>query len=135
MVDRTVFFTPGRAARGLTTWALDLWPYVNGKALTLGLRLAEMELSNMLDVVHFMFEEDSRYSSSEEAESVSAMRAALYAQMYLTTYRYAVHGPSRSNSANSFEYSSNEIKPYIPPTEFDPDARSPFGTVLDAPIG
>lgn len=135
MVDRAVFVTPGRAARGLTQWAVDLWPYVNGKALTLGLRLAEMELSDMLDVIHFMFEEDSKYSSAEEAESVSSMRTALYSQMYKTSYRYSVKTSKKSGSSSNFNYDIDEVKPYIPPTEFNPTSHSPFGDLLDAPIG
>jgi hypothetical protein len=89
----------------------------------------------MLDVLHFFFEEDSRYVSEEEARSVSALRTTIYGELYGTTYRYQMK--SRSNSGNSSgDYSDpNELKPYIPPTEFDPESLNPFGSVLDAPIG
>lgn len=89
----------------------------------------------MLDVLHFFFEGDSRYSSAEEAESVSAMRTSLYSEMYKTTYRYGVKSSSRNKSSNEFSPSTDELKPYIPPTQFDPDSYNPFGQVLDAPIG
>ncbi len=89
----------------------------------------------MLDVVHYFFEEDSRYSSPEEAESISAVRTSLYESLYNQTYRYKIK--SNINRGNSdYSYSDpNEVKPYIPPTEFDPDSANPFGGVLDAPIG
>jgi hypothetical protein len=115
---------------------VDLWPYVNGKALTLGLSLAEMELSDMLDVIHFFFEEDSRFVSAEEAEGVSGLRTSLYRNMYGTSYRY---GSSKSKntglSADSYSEFSDVTKPYIPPTEFDPGRPNPYGSLLDAPIG
>ena len=135
MVDRAVFSSPGSAARGLTQWAIDLWPYVNGKSLTLGLRLAEMELSDMVDVLHFYFEDDSRYASAEEAEAVSALRSSLYSTMYNTKYVYAMKSGSGSNRSNEFSPVTDELKPYIAPTEFDPTSSNPFGSVLDAPIG
>lgn len=89
----------------------------------------------MLDVIHFMFEEDSKFSTAEEAESVSAMRTSLYSQMYKTSYRYAIKTSRKTSNSNSFNYEDDEIKPYIPPTEFNPESHSPFGDLLDAPIG
>jgi hypothetical protein len=115
---------------------VDLWPYVNGKALTLGLSLAEMELSNMLDVLHFFFEEDSRFVSAEEAEAVSALRSSLYKDLYGVKYRYGASKTKNNQmSANDYPDFLDETKPYIPPTEFDPDRADPFGGLLDAPIG
>lgn len=135
MVDRAIRRSPKSAARGLAEWAIDLWPYVNGKALTLGLRLADMEMRDMLDVVHYLFEEDSRYSSAEEAESVSAMRSSIYGRLYGTTYRYGIKTKGKRGQMDTSFSDPNELKPYIPPTEFDPTSTNPFGSVLDAPIG
>lgn len=89
----------------------------------------------MLDVVHYLFEEDSRYRSQEEAESVSAVRTQVYEVLYGTTYRYKM-GKSRNNTTgvSSDALSDSAVKPYIPPTEFDPDSLSPFGSVLEAPV-
>tara|TARA_B110000977_G_scaffold200698_1_gene292191 strand:- start:1887 stop:2225 length:339 start_codon:yes stop_codon:yes gene_type:complete len=112
---------------------VDLWPYINGKAITLGLDLEGMEMSPMLDVIHFFFEEDSRYASGEEAEAVSKMRTQIYSGMYGTTYKYAVKSSS-SKGASGFG-DDMELKPYIPPTEVDIDSPQPYGSVLDAPIG
>ena len=91
----------------------------------------------MLDVLHFLFEEDSRFATAEEAESVSAGRTALYKDLYNVDYKYKIK-PQGKKSGNSGEFSysdPDEVKPYIPPTEFDPDSFNPFGQVLDAPIG
>lgn len=108
---------------------MDLWPYINGKAITLGLNLGEMDVTQMLDVLHFFFEEDSRYSTAEEAEAVSKLRSTVYGVLYGTTYKYA------STSSPGTSSSSMDVKPYIPPTEFDPDSFQPFGSVLDSPLG
>lgn len=110
---------------------MDLWPYVNGKAITLGLNLEEMEMSQMLDVIHYFFEEDSRVGSAEEAEAISAMRTTLYAVMYGTQYKYRINIDKTGNSAGM----GGTTKPYIPPTDFDADSVSPFGSVLDSPLG
>ncbi len=88
----------------------------------------------MLDVVHYLFEEDSRYSSAEEAESVSATRTSIYGRLYGTTYKYKVKSKSSGGPADYSFSDPNEVKPYIPPTEFDPDSADPFGGLLDAPI-
>ena len=89
----------------------------------------------MLDVVHYLFEEDSRYSSAEEAESVSAMRSSIYGRLYGTTYRYGIKTKGKRGQMDTSFSDPNELKPYIPPTEFDPTSTNPFGSVLDAPIG
>lgn len=90
----------------------------------------------MLDVIHFFFEEDSRYVSGEEAEGVSALRTYMYRDLYGVTYQYA-SSKSQNNSLDFDDYSefSNVTKPYVPPTEFNPGASNPFGSLLDAPIG
>lgn len=88
----------------------------------------------MLDVVHYLFEEDARYISAEEAESVSAIRTSIYGRLYGTTYRYQTKSKlSKKNMDSSFS-DPNEVKPYMAPTEFNPNSANPFGSVLDAPI-
>lgn len=102
-----------------------------------GVNLKEMAVSDMLDIVHFFFEEDSRYRSQEEVESVSAVRSQIYETLYGTTYRYKVKSNSsnRNNSNAAMDFSDpDEVKPYIPPTEFDPGSSNPFGKVLEAPL-
>lgn len=142
MADRSVLRPPGRAARGLISWALDLWPYVNGKGLASGIRLSEMEAEEMVDLLHFYFEDDTRYSSGEQAEAVSNVRTSLYL-LYNKTYTYGVGskqkvGKSYVDGDYSFSddpLAAQELKPYVPPTEFNPNSAVPFGSILDAPLG
>jgi hypothetical protein len=103
-----------------------------------------MEASEMTDVIHFLFEEDARYTSGEEADAVDKLRSMIYGNMYGTTYRY---GSSKSSSSDRRYISKNETpnygdlpipmetKPYVPPTDFNPESSMPFGGVLDAPLG
>jgi len=90
----------------------------------------------MLDVIHFFFEEDSRYGSAEEVESVSALRLSLYRNLYGKSYSYGPRNKTGNNTAgDSYLADSSVTKPYIPPTEFNPESFNPYGSVLDAPIG
>ena len=91
----------------------------------------------MLDVLHFLFEEDSRFVSAEEAESVTALRSSLYRSFYGKSYAYGLPKKNINVSANNDDFFSDPsvTKPYIPPTEFDPESFNPYGSVLDAPIG
>lgn len=145
MVSRGVLKPPGSAARGLITWADDLWPYVNGKALANGLKLVEMESSEMLDVLHYYFEDDIRYASAETAEAVTSYRTQLYL-LYGKTYKYGTSASSSSNrnyvpkgasddlNLDDLPGSTSGVKPYIPPTEFNPDSFLPFGSTLESPL-
>lgn len=87
----------------------------------------------MLDVVHYFFEQDARFTSPEEAQAVSEFRSTIYGVLYGTTYRYRTKAFSNGNSG--FDGMNGGVKPYIPPTEFDPDMGMPFGNTLDAPFG
>lgn len=91
-------------------------------------------MSDMLDVVHFFFEEDSRYLSQEEVESVSATRTQVYETLYGVTYNYKVKSRGKTTSTSTGISDLDEVKPYIPPTEFDPGSSNPFGSVLEAPL-
>lgn len=136
-----------------------MWPYVNGKALMSGLNLREMEASNMLDVLHFLFEEDWVPASPEMVEARSEVRVALYRDMYGTEYKYKV-APKRNNvnPANGRQYTNRAMddtyvsdldgladekpfdpratppKPFTPASDFNPDSALPFEG-LDAPLG
>jgi hypothetical protein len=106
----------------------------------------------MVDVLHYFFEEDSfRYESGEQAEAVSKGRKELY-RMYDTVYRYGATTTKGSSGGFSggrkyvgkdagFDFDDNPFdkvpkpaKPYIPPTEFDPDTGLAFGGALDGPL-
>lgn len=128
MADVGVHRPPKSAARGLLTWAIDLWPYVNGKALTLGLNLGEMDAASTLDVLHYFFEEDNRFVSQDHALIVSRSRSKIYKNFYDREYAYAIKEDEAEQN------SPDGTKPYIPPTDFDPEAPNPFGSVLDEPL-
>ncbi len=98
-----------------------------------GINLPEMDLSDMLDVIHYFYEEDLNFSSHEQLQMTEKRRVHIYREMYQTEYKYQVSGSS--DSVTPFDPAAGEAKPYIPPTDFDPDSYSPFGSVLDAPIG
>jgi hypothetical protein len=90
-----------------------------------------MEASDMLDVIHYFFEEDNSFISQEHAIITERRRIRLYKAMYEKDYAYAViEKPEPTKSEDGIE-----LKPYIEPTEFNPDSMNPFGDVLDAPIG
>lgn len=113
-----------------------------------GLQLTSMEASDMLDVIHYLFEEDLRFSSGEQAEAVGKSREIIYRQLYDTEYIFKAtsSSSSRYRSANSFndfddikpyDPKKNVTKPFIPATEFDPDTGLPMGGngLLEAPLG
>ena len=107
-------------------------------------------MSDMLDVLHYYFEEDALWSSTaEHAEAKDAVRSQVYAELYNKTYNY---GGTKTKQFDIDEIGpplgddeipvpvdpfarSNSVKPYTPATNFDPDSHRPFGQVLDAPLG
>lgn len=100
----------------------------------------------MLDVLHWMFEDDVTVVTSEMYEARSSVRVTLYNTLYKTPYKYASKN-SGQNTAHGVEPldfddmpvpvdpSKMPVKPYIPPTEMTDDERLPFGTLLDSPMG
>lgn len=117
-----------------------------------GISLGELPASDMLDVIHYMFEEDMNVSSAEQAEAKSKTRENLYSSLYNTTYKYAYKSDnSKSNSfvdpdtipvedgpdladIKPFDPKKEPTKSFVPATDFDPDAVNPFGGTLDAPM-
>lgn len=152
MARRGVHEPPGRAARGLIDWAIDLWPYINGKALAAGIRLSGLEASDMLDLLHYYFEEDMNYSTAEQSEAASKTRENIYSKLYGREYKYTTKpAPTsrtytedygditpESNVPNAdiqpFNPQKQPTKAYVPPTEFDGTAQDPFGAILDSPL-
>ena len=105
---------------------------------------------DLLDALHFMFEEDLAPSTAEQQEAREKNRARIYTELYeLPEYRWASPKDGSSSSATSRvttasgqpalesspETTELTHKEYIPPTEVDPKAAKPFGDVLDAPLG
>ena len=157
MVGRTVQRPPYRGVKGLLTWAVDVWPFVNGQAVLHSVNLLELQASDMLDVIHYFFEQDMLVASSEEAEARSKMRTILYQALYEKTYNYQY-----TSSKNSYNYSTasgnlgmpeggftvdnsdsfepdapdkGPTKPFVPATDFNSESVDPFNGVLDPPAG
>ncbi|UDL15884.1 hypothetical protein QEH42_gp093 [Microbacterium phage Pumpernickel] len=136
-------------------WADEVWPYVNGKALMSGVNLREMEASDMLDVLHYLFEEDFTATTEVHSKSRSEIRKVIYSKMYGVDYSYALDDPAlrRGNIDSALDdddefldydplsdvqpfnpREKKEVIPYTPVTEFDPTSDKPFMD-LDGPLG
>lgn len=95
----------------------------------------------MLDVLHYLFEEDATYDYNEQVEHKSRMRSIVYETLYKTDYAYknAAQREMVDEFGESMSMSPDidrEVKPYIPPTQFNPDAPNPFGAALrERPLG
>ena len=140
---------PHAGVIGLTEWALELWHYINGRCLINGLDLKELEVSDMLDVIHYLFEEDAVISSEAEFETKNNARDIIYETVYDRKFAYSAKKKkdfdeySDDYSSEPFDKSGNYVpstknyvKPYIPPTNFDPDASNPYSGVLrETPLG
>jgi hypothetical protein len=112
-----------------------------------GIKLEELETRDMLDVLHYLFEEDLSIYSAEHFEAKNKTRKVLYPTLLGKPYKYS----SAENSNNDYgledlddplepfdpnQKISREVKPYMPPTNFNPDAPNPFGSALrEAPLG
>jgi hypothetical protein len=120
-----------------------------------GINLKEMEASDMLDVLHYFFEDDLFYSSVEQADGRDRSREAIYRDFYNSSYAYSTGASSNSASGgvnknfDNFEFTPEEeekivpfdplqkrktVKPFIRPTNVNAAADQPFGDMLDGPI-
>jgi hypothetical protein len=103
----------------------------------------------MLDVVHYLFEQDSIITSEAELETKSSVRDVIYETVYGRKFAYSTkHSKDFSNAENNYSSEpfdkdgnyvpnkTNNVKPYVPPTNFNPDSENPFGGILrEAPLG
>jgi hypothetical protein len=150
MANGGILWTPGSAARSLLIWAIDLWHFINGKALVNGINLLEMEASDMLDVVHYFFEEDMNYSTAEQAKAHEKIRISVYKNLYNETYKYASSSSkSYVSAASNDEFFASpeekqdnlsDVKPFNPRGKttkpFTPSTDvSRLSSVLDDPLG
>ena len=106
----------------------------------------------MLDVLHFLFEEDMNYTSGEQAEGRSRSREILYQDFYGYKYPYGGVSTSGSTTANGniknfddYEIEEDETvvpfdplkgptKAFVPATPVDASMSKPFGAALDEPL-
>lgn len=78
----------------------------------------------MLDVLHFLFEEDFTATSEDHARSRSGIRDALYKDFYGTTYPYKMkppkNAPNQRQNADlppGFDDTLEPIEPFSPRAE------------------
>ena len=105
---------------------------------------------DLLDALHYMFEEDMVPMNAEQQEAREKMRVNLYSEIYERgSYKWITQKSGGGESASGTTYGGDfdsasepvdgkvklESKEYIPPTPFNPDAAKPFGDILDEPMG
>jgi len=116
-----------------------------------GLHLASMDCCEMLDIIHYIFEEDLIHSqSAEQIEAKEKVRSIIYRDFYERKYKYG-SGVTDYNMSNEvlqeglvgdeedelkpFDPTKVPIKPYFAPTNPDETSVKPFGKDIDAPLG
>lgn len=119
-----------------------------------GLDLRTMPANDMVDVLHYLFEDDLSASTAEQAEARSKARVTIYRDLYGYEYKYVVDTGMGSSHPdyNSAEYGAPEesqeeeaivpfspvkkpVKPFISATPVNAASSKPFGKVLDEPMG
>lgn len=110
--------------------------------------MPSLEAADLVDVLHYYFEEDAKVSSGEEAEARDSMRTTIYNDLYGKTYRYSSSKSKTTDFSNLDDPMGDDMpmpvdpmqktfssKPFVPATDFDEGSYKPFGNVLDAPLG
>lgn len=115
-----------------------------------GVRLLELDSSDMMDVIHYILEADLAENMNEYAEVKDSYRTRIYEDFYFQKYAYASPSSKKSSNFNpdlppiddpswdapqKFEQTpSATTKRYIPPTNFSEGLENPYEGVLDAPL-
>lgn len=108
-----------------------------------------MGARDALDVIHVIFEEDLMAATKEEIDNKHIVRKRLYRELYDTTYKYGVDSADESynysTASDGFigEPEDDKVekptkqakKPYIPPTDINPNSTKPFGKMIEPPLG
>lgn len=104
----------------------------------------------MVDVLHFLFEDDiNRLTTAEQAEAIDGTRKLIYETLYGTEYKYASAKKTTDFSELDPPFEdedsipmpldpaaqSRSVKPFTPATKFNPESANPYNGVLDAPLG
>ena len=119
-----------------------------------GLDLKEMRAPDMLDVLHYFFEDDMNYASAEQADAKDRTREIIYQDFYGHVYAYS-NTQTRANANYSasgqgivrdfnaadeeekieaFDPMKKPPKPFVPATQVNASSPKPFGSVLDEPL-
>ena len=107
----------------------------------------------MLDVLHYLMEEEMMRQHQNGVDIPGAVRDYLYWELYGVRYPYYTptggrrYSPSEDDLEvlddpldgvapfNPKDGKAQPVKAYTPPTAVDPDASNPFGALLDSPLG
>ena len=113
-----------------------------------------MSASDMLDVLHYFFEDDMNYASAEQADARDRAREIIYQDFYGHRYTYS---NTQARAGNNYSASGQGIvrdfnaadeeekieafdpmkkppKPFVPATKVNAASPKPFGAVLDEPL-
>lgn len=114
-----------------------------------GIVLEELDTPELVDILHYMFEEDLMASTKEESDVKDEVRKTIYRDLYNTEYLFGISERSSKRtytaSGEFLEDSYDDIVPfdptvkqerkgYIAPTNFDENSSKPFGDILDGPL-
>ena len=119
-----------------------------------GVSLLELDSSDLLDVLHYMFEVDITSLSTEEQVKIqSSTRKHLYSTLYQAEYKYEFVGTSYDahtmyTSASGEDFSDEDdtpivpldplkkkVTPFVPATKVEAESSRPYGRNVDAPLG
>lgn len=111
-----------------------------------GLQLSELSSSEMLDVIHVLFEEDFTSAvSGEHIDAKNKIRKIMYREFYDKTYTYGgssneqsgdfENAPMDYSDITPFDPKKAPVKPFVPATDIDENSPKPFGKLLDGPLG
>lgn len=107
----------------------------------------------MLDVLHYLFEQDADFSYPEQVQTKSDVRETLYKTVYDHEYAYKFKGGNNGNSGSAGDIDdyigdgpeehqkpvdpfAKEVKSFTPSTSYDIDAANPFqGILREPPLG
>lgn len=115
-----------------------------------GVSLLELDSESLIDVLHYMFEDDVITPTPELAELRDKARIRIYEDLYGTTYDYATpanrqatvnpidmpfdDGTSWDDKEEQPEGMKKATKAYVPTTDFNPNATNPYHGILDTPL-
>ncbi len=98
----------------------------------------------MLDVLHYLLEDDADFITPEHYKSREHVRTIVYENVYDMKYKFGNAAPVNLDYVTAADdldvpaasAQTNAVKPYIPPTRIDANAPNPFqGTLREGPVG
>lgn len=113
-----------------------------------------MNASDMLDVLHYFFEDDMNYASAEHADAKDRSREIIYQDFYGHKYAYSntqaraganysasgqgivkdFNAAEEEEKIEAFDPMKKPPKPFVPATKVNAASPKPFGAILDEPL-